>query len=201
VELRTINGELPDEIRQQYERFRGLSSAETQIERLYEPHSITVVCLEQPGGNLCGSIRLILKRSAVEKLPCEYAHIIEWLTDEAPIIADPDCMVEIPAIPDFMPLVEVGALKVASFLDLRVRGNLLSELMQIAYRTGLEIGGRCGLISCEINPALERLYVRNYGFEPAAIISYDLIRRYKLYYKWNTTIVPSYHTLRAVTYD
>jgi hypothetical protein len=193
MKINAINGSLPESIRSQYETLRGLSEQERQIERLYEPHSTTLICADQD--RAYGSIRLIYKRNAVEKLPCEYARLCEQFSTVAPFITR-GVLLEIPASPYILPVVEIGALSIEHALPLSIRSDLLRSLMMAAYDLAVADGSRIGFISCEIKPAIERLY-RRFGFQDIAIISYDLITCYKLFYKYNTHIVQNHHPSRT----
>lgn len=201
ITLLRCEGKLPDNTRVAFEQFRGLTEQERQIERLYEPHSITVLAVE--GTVVRGTIRVIIKRRDADKLPCEFAHIIHISNDCAPIIPCPDGTFEIPSTPDLMPIVEVGGFKIDSELASADYCAALKVLMVAAFNEATDIGWKGAFLSCAICPPIEQLYKKRFEFEEAAVISYTMRENYKLFFRWNTFIIPESHTLKnkdTITY-
>jgi hypothetical protein len=190
-----FEGVLPNKAQQILDGFYGYTEQETQIMRLYDQYSTTYIIMDS--ATVIGAIKVIAKYNHFAKLPCEYAYAVALLSQSAPINVSPiDHTLSLRVSPDSFPMVEVGYLKIADYLPITIRGELLHALMWGAAHECYAINFTTCFVSCAIKPQLERLYMRNFHFTPAAIITYNQIDNYKLFYKNNIPVIM--HTAQGI---
>jgi hypothetical protein len=181
-------GQIPSSVLSNVEEFRfpredflsiNERKKEIDLDSQYHDRSVYALYLSPNNGTILSCAKIIYKRTALEKLPIEFAKIVE-ITDTSPLIPVNmaiDSFFSIKENPEFFPACEIGGLRVAQInpdlgITMRVRYQSLDAILKICHAEIHKRGFRHFFLTCIGTRHMERLYHDRYYFNEVAKISY-----------------------------